>query len=185
MPIPNFIILISYTVTICVLIWARLKFFPVDSHQAERNRYFYDPVVIVHILATIYTIFIGPAVNPQTATLAIVGYSLGNILFFYTIQYSRFFSFAGSNKIERIVITGPYHWIRHPLYVSYLIIWITSTFIFNSALLWITLLYLTGFYIAAAKTEEKHLKSSKYSREYEEYCQNVGMFIPRIKKWKN
>ena len=89
--------------------------------------------------------------------------------------------FAFSNEVGSIVTTGPFKIVRHPFYTSYMLAWFASSFLFNSLLLWITLLYLVAFYYLSAKKEEGVILKSVYSKEYENYVRNVGMFLPRIK----
>lgn len=56
---------------------------------------------------------------------------------------------------------------------------------FNSSILWITLTYMMVYYYLAAKSEEEAILLGDFSDEYRQYCQNIGMFLPRITKWKS
>jgi protein-S-isoprenylcysteine O-methyltransferase Ste14 len=109
----------------------------------------------------------------------------GLLLFLWGINTAKELNFAFGGFSGKIISSGPYRIMRHPFYVSYTLIWTTGTFLFNSPVLWITLIYLVAFYWHSAKSEEKAILSSEMAREYESYCKETNMFIPRIKSWKS
>lgn len=178
-------LLALYTTIIVILVLARLKYFPVQSRASKISRAFYDPVAIAHIAATYFCIFQAPEFSALTILISTLSYLAALLLFFKSMMVARDFSFAFSEGSNRLVTVGPYSIIRHPLYLSYSLIWITSTALFNSLILWITLVYLLAFYFLSAKSEENALLKSSLKDEYREYQQNVGMFLPRIRKWIN
>lgn len=163
--------------------WARLRFFRIKSKTAAKGSLLYDPLVAIQIVITYFCLFEGNQINLGRGLLGIALYGLGLSLFWWAIATAKHLNYALSNQVGKIVTNGPFAWIRHPIYISYSIIWISSTLLFNSVSLWITLSLLMAFYITSAKMEEKVILKSEYSREYREYSQNVGMFLPRIRKW--
>ena len=77
----------------------------------------------------------------------------------------------------RFATPGPYRWVRHPLYIGWMItFWATPTMtaghLFFAALL-------TIYMVGAAMLEERDLIAHFGSR-YEEYRRQVPMFIPRL-----
>lgn len=179
------ILALLYTGIIAVLIWARFRYFNVDTKSAKKTSYFYDPIAALHICTTFYLFIVSDQVNLSRGLLAMVLYTAGIIVFIKTVSEARFRSYAFSSKIEQLITTGTYRIVRHPLYLSYALIWIGSSVVFNSILLWITLAYLLVFYFISATKEEETIATTKYSGEYELYRQNVGMFLPRIRGWKS
>jgi protein-S-isoprenylcysteine O-methyltransferase Ste14 len=178
--------LFLFYITIIVgLVWARYRYFNVSTNSSRKGSYFYDPIVAIHIVATLYQ-FSQPN-NPSVLVFLITlcCYLLGTGLFVLSIRNADNLDFAFSDKVSNLVTTGTYALVRHPFYVSYSLVWLGSAVLFNSFLLWITLAYLVTFYIFSAKKEERVILNSEYSREYEDYRQDVGMFLPRIKEWKN
>ena len=177
-------LLTVYTTMIVVLIWAKFRFFKITSTTSRLSSYFYDPIVIVHIIITYYFFFTKNSIDPIRGVLAVTFCISGIALFWWTIVTAKHLGYAFSDNVGKIITSGPYAWIRHPFYLSYIFVWLTSTLLFNSLYLWITLTYLVAFYFTSAKSEEKVILKSDYSREYQEYSQNVGMFLPRITLWK-
>jgi len=180
----NEIIGFIYTTIIVGLIWARFRFFKIGSTTPKGIARLYDPVVLIQFIATYYYIY---SFELTISSITIVGASLLIIslaLFWWTIFTARTIGFVLSGDIEKLIITGPYAFIRHPFYTSYCLVWIGASIMFNSILLWITLVYLIAFYYQAAIGEENIILKSEHSREYGAYQKRVGMFLPRIPKWK-
>ena len=174
-----------YTTIIVSFIWARLKFFKFDSNTSKSASVLYDPIVAIQIVATYYGFSVDENNRPILSAICISLFILGIGIFWWAIRTAKSLNFAFSNDFEKLITTGPYAWIRHPLYFSYLVVWASATVLFQYSILWITLSYLLAFYIFSAKREEEVILRSEYSREYQEYSQNVGMFLPRITQWKN
>lgn len=178
-------LLLSYSITILSLIWGRFFFFKIKSKSSKLGSIFYDPAVIIQLSITTYT-FTSLTQQANPIFIVCIGlYLLGLSLFWWAISTSKHFEFAFSSNIKELIFDGPFAYVRHPFYLAYFSIWLSNTLATNSILLWITLLYLTAFYITSAKTEEKAILDSEYSKEYRTYSQNVGMFLPRITLWKN
>ena len=180
----SILLLIIYSMIILGLIWAKYRFFPIKTKTSRISSYFYDPIVAIHIITTYYLFLTTNNIHLIRGLLAATLYISGIGIFCWAMVSAKHLDYAFGNKILQIVTSGPFAIVRHPLYLSYTIVWLTSTILFNSLYLWITLTYLVSFYLASAKSEEKALIKSEYSREYLEYSQKVGMFLPRIAKWK-
>jgi len=85
-----------------------------------------------------------------------------------------------SQKKNTLAIIGPYHYIRHPQYVGFVLI------IIGFLLQWPTLItlimapILTVMYIRLARKEEKEM-ILQFSKEYEKYKNSVPAFFPSPK----
>ena len=110
---------------------------------------------------------------------------LSLVIFWWSIVTAKSLDFAFSSHVGNIVTSGPFGLFRHPFYVSYMVAWFSSTFLFNSLILWITFVYLVAFYVLSARKEERTIMLSEQAEKYQLYKRNVGMFLPRIKKWKH
>lgn len=185
MPLTKPFLLLIFTIIVASLIWARIKLFKVRSKSSKTGSLLYDPIVAIQIVSTFYHFGFSSFSNLISPLLAFVFYSISLSLFWWGVQTVNQLDFAFSNNVGKIVTSGPFSIIRHPFYLSYILCWITSTVLFNSIELWITLLYLIAFYSISAKTEEKVIMKSEYSIEYESYRNNIGMFLPRVKQWKS
>ncbi len=175
-----------FTYVILSLLWARFSFFKVKSKDARIGAIFYDPVATIHIAATYYSIFTGTEEQSiEGIVLACMVYICGLLLFWWGINTAKALNYAFGEFSGKIITSGPFRHIRHPFYTSYTMIWLTSTLLFNSLLLWITLVYLVSFYLSSAMSEESAILSSKSADIYRSYCKKTNRFIPRIKTWKS
>jgi protein-S-isoprenylcysteine O-methyltransferase Ste14 len=79
----------------------------------------------------------------------------------------------------QLVTSGPYRWVRHPLYVMGLIGYIGFALLAEN---WfIALTTSLGFVLLAirARDEEANLLT-KFGDEYRQYMQTTGRFLPRL-----
>jgi protein-S-isoprenylcysteine O-methyltransferase Ste14 len=88
---------------------------------------------------------------------------------------------------RRLVISGPYRWVRNPMYLGMGVILLgeaitfprlTTMMLIMIASLWCALmLFIIGF-------EEPTLRA-KFGEDYIEYCKHVRRWIPRFKPFDN
>lgn len=185
MNIITYLAFATYIAIILSLIWARLRFFSTQSVQLTIWVRLYDPMVGAQILTTLYKFSVAAESTVLVYSALLVALLSSLSLFWWAIVTARKLDFAFSKKVGNLLTSGPYAIVRHPFYVSYILTWASTTILFNSVFLWFTLLYLVTFYFMSARDEEKVILSSEHSKEYFEYRQRVGMFLPRIKKWKS
>ncbi len=91
---------------------------------------------------------------------------------------------SGIDEHHRLIQEGPYKIIRHPLYVSYILILIGLSFILLLFWLLIPTLCITIGIYPTAKAEEA-LLIEQFGEEYLAYQQKVGMLIPKFRPRKN
>ncbi|MHB1485706.1 MAG: methyltransferase family protein [Saccharofermentanales bacterium] len=81
-----------------------------------------------------------------------------------------------------LITDGIYHYTRHPLYSSTILMLIGFSFLFrNYLVLFLTIIVFTPFMVYRAKQEEDMLMDV-FKDGYPEYKRNTGMFVPKIIK---
>jgi len=86
---------------------------------------------------------------------------------------------SGLSENHKLIKKGPFGIIRHPLYVSYILILAgLSLTLLTYWILIPTLFVIVGIY-PTAKAEEE-LLIEKFGEQYREYKKKVGMFFPKI-----
>lgn len=75
-------------------------------------------------------------------------------------------------------IRGPYAYVRHPFYSSYVMFWLATAVAEHNLMGWIILLLMTALYSLAAKCEEGKFASSPLAATYNDYRGRTGMLIP-------
>jgi protein-S-isoprenylcysteine O-methyltransferase Ste14 len=82
-------------------------------------------------------------------------------------------------ETSRLVTTGPYHYIRHPLYTSLILLaWGAALKSGSLASVFFSLLAAGLLYFAALAEEEENL--DRFGESYAEYMTGTQMFIPGV-----
>ncbi len=83
---------------------------------------------------------------------------------------------------QKLVVRGLYRLTRNPMYVGVLTVILGWTVMFRSpALLAYAAVVGTCFHLFVVLYEEHQLRKS-FGREYEEYCTQVGRWLPRFRR---
>jgi protein-S-isoprenylcysteine O-methyltransferase Ste14 len=81
-----------------------------------------------------------------------------------------------------MISTGPYRWVRHPFYASYLAWWCAVALECGGVLPWAMPAIMVFLYARAARMEEAKFASSPFSRDYAAYVSKTGMMMP-VRPW--
>ncbi|SHG79554.1 methyltransferase family protein [Marivita hallyeonensis] len=104
-------------------------------------------------------------------------------LFIWAAKHSKkklSLAFDEKRDTDGIITTGPWRYMRHPFYVSYVIFWLAcalGTAHPTSLVVFATLLFIYGY---SAVREEGALKRGRYADEYLKYQQSVGFVLPKL-----
>lgn len=134
------------------------------------------------VLVYLFALWTGAASLSQR----IVGLSLQSFsaIFFNwartTTLGNRFTAAFDTDKPTFLVKTGPYRFVRHPFYVSYVSFWVGSSLAAGSWMLWCLCILLVVSYVVAALLEEKKFKELMLAADYQFYATEVGFFFPKL-----
>jgi protein-S-isoprenylcysteine O-methyltransferase Ste14 len=78
-----------------------------------------------------------------------------------------------------LVTSGPYRWVRHPFYLAFALGVIASTLVADNWYLAATGAAAFLSIVARTRIEERNLVA-RFGRDYEQYMQHTGRFLPRI-----
>lgn len=136
-------------------------------------------------LAVLLNLFLGFTLVQPIAVL-IIGLAVmagASILFMASIKASRetelYYVFEG-RKPQSILQRGPYGRIRHPFYVSYLLLWAGWALAALHPVAGIPVIALIALYVNAARGEECAIMNSPLAGEYGEYRRRAGFFWPKF-----
>jgi protein-S-isoprenylcysteine O-methyltransferase Ste14 len=178
------IVLLLFVAIIVSLIWGRFRFFRINSGTSIWLAVTYDLAVAVQMIVTVWSFLNVTSITKLSLLVCALLYLLSLVLFWWSIVTAKSLDFAFSNHVGSIVTSGPFGLFRHPFYVSYIVAWFAGSWLFGSITLWATFLYLLTFYVISARKEERMIMLSDQAAQYQVYKNNVGMFLPRIKLWK-
>jgi protein-S-isoprenylcysteine O-methyltransferase Ste14 len=89
-------------------------------------------------------------------------------------------AFAG-DRPAHVFRSGPYSYIRHPFYTSYLLFWLGCAVATSSPVMLIIFLSLAVIYTIAALGEQRSFSRSALREEYESYLKDTGFFWPKLR----
>lgn len=119
---------------------------------------------------------------PVLAASAVLSLS-GLLLFYWAIAQSRpgDLGFAGTSEATKTLIdTGPYRYVRHPIYVAYILGWLGLALTSGHRAGVVGAIYLSAIYIFIARQEEEQFVQEGDSVCYRAYRERTGMFLPRF-----
>jgi protein-S-isoprenylcysteine O-methyltransferase Ste14 len=100
----------------------------------------------------------------------------------WTIR-DRNFHIAFSGAVpEAVCDGGPYAYVRHPVYLSYMLAFIALAIAFPSLPAMAVLFFNAGLYVHAARDDERSLAESDLGQAYSAYRTRAGMFLPRLRR---
>jgi protein-S-isoprenylcysteine O-methyltransferase Ste14 len=79
---------------------------------------------------------------------------------------------------KNIVTWGPYQWVRHPFYSSFILSFLAAVIAFPSISTIGVLIYSIVTLTLTAKREEGRLSRSQFGEEYKAYMKKTGRFFP-------
>lgn len=97
----------------------------------------------------------------------------------HTIRGRRFGLALGDHVPEALCEAGPYAYIRHPIYLSYVIAFLAVLIALPHGVTALTFLYNLGLSVAAARSDERVLAASALAADYAAYRRRTGMFLPK------
>ena len=84
------------------------------------------------------------------------------------------------NPPSMLLASGPYRYVRHPFYTSYLVFWTAAAADVVGVSHWLIPLAALALYTSAALYEERKFARSPLSGSYVAYRASTGMFLPRL-----
>ncbi len=88
-------------------------------------------------------------------------------------------------KAKQLAVSGPYAYTRNPLYVGSFILGVGFTI--AADVWWLALIFsglFIGIYWPVMRVEAEDMRRI-FGKDFEEYEQNVPLFVPRLTVWKN
>ena len=79
-----------------------------------------------------------------------------------------------------LVCDGPYRFVRHPLYTSYILTWAAGWVVTAQWWLLPTALIMLVIYFVASSAEEEKFLRSPLGRDYQRYRLRTGRFLPNL-----
>ena len=167
-------------ITLGAFVWA------VYGHFQSRELPFGAKVVSLFALATGFLLLALVWLLPQPPLAALGGIVVmlvAKALFWTAIRETRSAKLLAAFTTENphgLVMAGPYRYIRHPFYTSYLLYWAAFSLATWSVWSIPPLIGLIVMYWRAAVEEEEKFENTEMAETYAEYKRHTGRFLPKV-----
>lgn len=184
------LVIVYITYSIIKINVQKLKKFNGNSIEIDISKYdivLLNSFILIEVVVIFFFVFFPQyflwAKAPFSITLRIIGFSLCSIalvLFHWIHKHLGvyFFNSLKLKKNHKLIVSGPYKYVRHPLYSTY--------YIFNTGIFLISSNYFIGILWLVCLTilvtyrfrKEEEMLQLKFGEEYLKYHQITPAFIP-------
>ncbi len=98
----------------------------------------------------------------------------------HVIRGRRFYLAWTDNVPESLCDEGPYAYIRHPIYASYILAFLAALVALPTVATLVVFTFNAALFTHAAFSDERSLANSTLAGDYDRYRTRSGMFLPRI-----
>lgn len=85
---------------------------------------------------------------------------------------------------DRVCTLGPYQWVRHPIYLSYMLAFVALAAALPTWPMLALVLLNIAVFVHAARNDERSLAASPLQEAYARYRRSTGMLLPRLGRTK-
>jgi protein-S-isoprenylcysteine O-methyltransferase Ste14 len=122
--------------------------------------------------------------RPTTETMAIgaVMVVLGELVRYWGVAYTGSLTRVRTVGAPEVVVAGPYAYVRNPLYVGNIMMYLGIGIMSNALIPWLPIAALAFFafqYWMIVSLEEEFL-AKEFGAAFSEFSKNVPRFIPRL-----
>ena len=145
---------------------------------------FYE--VITLFIYLLYPELISWAAIPIPVWLRWIGVALGILAISLFIWIHRHLGKSFSMKLrikerQALVTSGPYQWVRHPMYAAFYLLHISSFLLTANWFIGLTWLAGLTIIIALRVKREETMMVSRFGEQYISYMKRTGRFFPVVK----
>ena len=183
----GFLMILDTAVTLLAVIivathgWAMRNHFNMPGDVPNGTRLISILVIASAALFVYLTLTLQQPVIAQVCGLAVLLASYG--LYWLTISESseaKLLSAFDEKNPHGLLKTGPYGYVRHPFYTSYLLLWGGWAIACWSIWAIVPVAGMAATYWAASRDEEVKFSTTAMADEYTEYKKTTGRFFPRL-----
>ena len=119
--------------------------------------------------------------TPAALAWAMAAAVVAGLLFTWwaRIHLGRLWSSGVTRKADhRVVDTGPYGIVRHPIYTGIILASVATAAMRGTVLAWLGVCVMTAGWVIKARLEEEFLREQLGAETYGEYARRVPMLVP-------
>jgi protein-S-isoprenylcysteine O-methyltransferase Ste14 len=103
------------------------------------------------------------------------------LIFFWVLRSlgQNFSTTLTINKNQTLVTRGPYQWVRHPMYTSFIVLWVGLLFLSTNWFIGLTGILAFVWAIVVRTPREEQMMIDRFGDEYIAYMERTGRYLPR------
>jgi protein-S-isoprenylcysteine O-methyltransferase Ste14 len=160
--------------------WGMRRFFTRPAGFTASMRLIAGSSTVFAILH-LFAILFASSLTAERSMAGAVLYIFSAGLFWWAIQTSRAKPLSAAFSPDapgHLVRSGPYRFVRHPLYSSYILTWLAGWIVTAQWWLLPTVAMMIAIYFVASSAEEEKFLRSPLSQAYQQYRLRTGRFLP-------
>ena len=122
--------------------------------------------------------YLTPPAAARVGGVAIGAFAVVLIVLVHRELGSCFSSTLVIRKDHKLIRTGPYRYVRHPMYSSYLMLFVGAFLVSANWVIGLSGTAVIATLMTVRLAREEALLVEKFGEAYEEYRSSTGMFIP-------
>ncbi|MFP5378970.1 MAG: methyltransferase family protein [Vicinamibacteria bacterium] len=182
---PLYWILAAAVGAACIVLGLALQHFFIEPVRPEpRVRLFQDASVLLALSHAGAVLYLGPP-TVANGLAGIALFTLGTTIFLAVIEVSRRTPMPRAFLPvlpDRLITTGPFRFVRHPVYIAYTAFWLGAPAATGKWWLLPVGIGSVVLYVIAARQEEARWLASSRAAEYRDYMTRTGRFFPRLRR---
>jgi protein-S-isoprenylcysteine O-methyltransferase Ste14 len=126
-----------------------------------------------------------PATSVISSMVAFVFYGAALSLFSWAVRTTRGHRFPLAftpTSPTMVLAEGPYRWVRHPFYASYLLYWLAGACATQAWWMVVSVIVMGGLYWRATVQEETEFLQGDQAAVYRVYIARTGRFFPKLRR---
>jgi protein-S-isoprenylcysteine O-methyltransferase Ste14 len=169
--------------TFIIFLVALQNFFIQPARLSRAQRLFQDLSIVVGLVHGI-ALLVVTSVSDTWAVAGIALYAVSLALFLSAIEAAKRApmtrTFVYEPRCDRILTSGPYRVVRHPIYLSYSLAWLAAPVAMHSLALLLTAVFMIVCYVISAAEEERRLAAGPMAAEYAKHRVSTWRLIPFV-----
>jgi protein-S-isoprenylcysteine O-methyltransferase Ste14 len=169
--------------TLIVFLVALQNFFVQPPVLTRGQRFFQDLSVVLGVTHGLALLVLNAA-GDLWAGAGIAIYAVSAALFLAAIEAARDApmtrTFVYEPRCQTILTTGPYRWLRHPIYLAYSLAWLAAPIATHNLVLALTAVAMITCYVLSAREEERLLAAGPRGDEYRAWQARTWRLLPFV-----
>lgn len=169
--------------TLIIFAVAMQNFFVQPPALSRGQRFFQELTAVMGVTHGLALLLLDP-VSDVFAGMGIGLYVVAVSLFLSALEAARRVpmtrAFVYEPRCNNIIRTGPYRFIRHPIYLSYSLAWTAAPLATLNIVLALTALVMIVCYVLSAQEEERRMTLGSLKDEYVDWQKRTWRLIPFV-----